>query len=100
MAFAEKHMSWTSEWCQMILSDKKKFNMDGPDGFQYYWHDLHTDEQVRISRNFGGGSVMIWAAFCAKSTSNIAWLHTKMNFDTYTQILESELIRMYEEFGC
>lgn len=100
MTFAEEHMSWTSEWNKVIFSDEKKFNLDGPDGFQYYWHDLRSEEQVRMSRNFGGGGVMIWAAFCFKGRSNIAWIHTKMNSDFYTEkLLESELIWMYEEFG-
>ncbi|KAJ4444043.1 hypothetical protein ANN_05832 [Periplaneta americana] len=90
---------WTSEWGQVIFSDEKKFNLDGPDGFLYYWHDLRTEDQVRMSRNFGGGSVMIWAAFCAQGTSNLAWVHTRMNSDTYTEMLGLKLVRMYEEFG-
>lgn len=90
MTFAEEHMSWTSEWNKVMFSDEKKFNLDGPDGLQYYWNDLRTEEQVRMSRNFGGGGVMIWAAFCFKGRSKIAWIRTKMNSESYTEeLLES-----------
>lgn len=100
LAFARKYMSWTSEWNKVIFSDEKKFNLDGPDGFQYYWHDLRKETEVRMSRNFGGGSVMIWAAFCAEMKSNIAWVTTRMNSKRYIEILENELVRMYEELDA
>ncbi|DAZ98942.1 TPA: hypothetical protein N0F65_001381 [Lagenidium giganteum] len=36
-------------------------NMDGPDGNQFYWHDLRKEPDSFMSRQFGGGSVMVWA---------------------------------------
>lgn len=90
-------MHWTSEWQNVLFSDEKKFNLDGPDGFQNYWHDLRREKSVRMSRNFGGGTVMIWAAFGSRGKSKIAWISTKMKANDYVEVLECELIRLYEE---
>lgn len=46
-----------------MFSDEKKLICDGPDGLNYYWHDLKKEKRFNYSRNFGGGSLMIWAAF-------------------------------------
>ena len=45
----------------VIFTDEKKFNLDGPDGFKYYWHDLRPEPEWFSKRAFGGGSLMVWA---------------------------------------
>ena len=44
LAFAEKYKFWEEEWRKIIFSDEKKFNLDGPDGFQGYWMDKGKHE--------------------------------------------------------
>jgi len=34
--FAKKHIPWTQEWQNVIFSNEKKFNLDGPNGIRYY----------------------------------------------------------------
>eukprot|EP00644_Phytophthora_capsici_P003628 jgi/Phyca11/126627/e_gw1.64.19.1 len=60
-AFAAKFLSKTHIWRRVIFSDEKKFNLDGPDGYQYYWHDVRNDQEIFSKRASGGGSVMVWA---------------------------------------
>ncbi|KAM8717008.1 hypothetical protein ACLKA7_003818 [Drosophila subpalustris] len=59
LKFAEDHLS--TDWNTIIFSDEKKWNLDGPDGSRCYWRDLRKDPIYFSKRNFGGGSVMVWA---------------------------------------
>jgi hypothetical protein len=64
-------MHMNKEWNNVVFSDEKKFKFDDPDRFNSYWSDLRLNNPPRMSRNFGGGTVMVWAAFSAKSKSLI-----------------------------
>ena len=61
--FARRHCSWDEEWNDVVFSDEKKFNLDGPDGFQYYWHDLRK-EKLHFSKRVQGGG------YCLKCSTN------------------------------
>jgi hypothetical protein len=95
--WARKYMHWTTEWCYVVFSDEKKFNLDGPDGFHYYWHDLTKDKKVKLSRNFGGGSVMVWAAFSAFGKTPILKVRGRMNSKSYINMIEDVLINFTDE---
>ncbi len=59
--WAQQRIADRTDWTNVIFSDEKKFNLDGPDGYSYYWHDLRKLQEERMSRVVGGGDVMIWA---------------------------------------
>ena len=40
----------------------KRFNLDGPGRFQYYFHDIRKETMSAIRRQMGGGSVMVWTS--------------------------------------
>lgn len=97
LEWAKKHVHWTTEWTNVVFSDEKKFNLDGPDGFSYYWHDLRKEPQSRYSRNFGGGTLMVWAAFSMRGTTNLCKISTRMNSRAYLDLLEDSLIPFVED---
>ena len=53
--WAKKYMHWTNEWLNVFFSDEKKFNVDGPDDWAYYWHYLWREPREFFSRQKGGG---------------------------------------------
>ncbi|KAE9033868.1 hypothetical protein PR002_g8441 [Phytophthora rubi] len=60
MEWAEEHILNPGIWKYTVFSDGKKFNLDGPDGFKYYWRDMRQPAQSFVRRQNGGGSVMVW----------------------------------------
>lgn len=56
-----------------VFGWKKKCNLDGPDGYLYYYHDLRKNERIMSRRQTGGGSVMIWHEVHYKERSEIVF---------------------------
>lgn len=92
LRFGRMAMAWELIWAFTLFSDEKKFNLDGPDGSQFYWHDLRKDEQVKWSRNFGGGSVMVWLSFCSKGKLKLTFTSCKMKSADYINVLKDRLL--------
>jgi len=80
------------EWGKVVFSDEKKFNLDGPDGFAYYWHDLRREEKVFSKRQNGGGSVMVWGGFSFNGKTALAILDGNQNAEDYTNTLQEYLL--------
>ena len=79
-------------WQKVIFSDEKKFNLDGPDGIQHYWRDLRKEAKTILSRNFGGGNVMVWAAFGFHGKTQIIFLDGRQTSEDYRLMLENCLL--------
>lgn len=80
------------EWRGVIFSDEKKFNLDGPDGWAYYWHDLRTEPRIFTKRQMGGDSVMLWSCFSYHGKGPIVYLNGRVDAKAYQKVLESELL--------
>jgi hypothetical protein len=74
---------------------RKKFNLDGPDGFHSYWRDLRKEPIFFSKRNFGGGSLMVWGAFSSNGVLQLAFPTTRMNSAEYIRILENNLLPFF-----
>lgn len=95
--FTKNHMSWAREWDYVVFSDEKKFNLDGPDCCAYYWHGLDQKEDPKPSRNFGGGSVMIWGAFSILGTAQLCFVSPRTNAERYVNMLDDALVPYLED---
>lgn len=99
LEWARDHMTWNKEWQKIVWSDEKKFNLDGPDGFSYYWHDLRKEELLFTTRSQGGGSVMIWASFGWNGQSDICFIETRLKANGYQNVLKNHLINIAKKIG-
>jgi len=91
-------MSWTTEWKKVVFSDEKKFNLDGPDGYNGYWRDLRKDPLYFSKRNFGGGSLMIWGAICSSGKLDLEFISAPLDSVTYQGVLRKQLVPFLKKF--
>ncbi|GMF55032.1 unnamed protein product [Phytophthora fragariaefolia] len=86
----------TRIWRRIVFSAENKFNLDGPDGYQYYWHDVRNDHELFSKRASGGGSVMVWAGMNYFGKTEIAFLEGRQNSECYTKTLDGYLTPFLE----
>jgi transposase len=92
LEFAYFHFNREDTWTRTIFTDEKKFNLDGPDGCQYYWHDLRKEKESFFSRQQGGASVMVWAGFSMLGKTHIAVLEGSQDAVAYCTTLRNYLL--------
>ena len=71
------------------MEDKK--NLDGPDGVKHYKRDLRK-KRYFSKRNFGGGSVTEWGAFCSQGTLSLTFTSSKKNSNNFISVLDTHLL--------
>ena len=97
LTFVQEVMPWKADWLRFIFSDENKFNLDCPDGCQYYWHDLRNDKQIFSKRESGGGSLMVWAGFGWNGKMDITFINHRLNAIDYREPYEEHLIPHAED---
>lgn len=99
LQFCKTYMSWKCEWQQVVFSDEKKFNLEGPDGFNYYFHDLRKEEHYLSRFHSCEGSVMVWGAISFYGTFELQFLTSRMNANSYKGVLEKAFPQISDLFG-
>jgi len=98
MDWCKEKVTWTQEkWNQVVWSDEKKFNLDGPDGLAFKWHDLRREKQWFSKRHSGGASVMVWGAFAGGKKCTLAVLEGNQDRFKYIETLEGHLLPFTDE---
>lgn len=100
LRFAKQHETDNVEqWNHWIFSDEKKFNLDGPDGLAYYWHDLRKENKFFSTRQNGGGSVMVWAGFWWTGRTEIFFCDKNFNSAAYQTMLTNVLLPVADQIA-
>lgn len=97
LKWAEAYHDYGEKWQTVIFSDEKKFNLDGPDGCKYYWHDLKEEREVQFSRQSGGGGFMIWAGISYQGKTELIILNGKQNAAKYCQTLDTGFVPFWTQ---
>ena len=95
----QERCSWATDILQqqvnlrnVLWTDEKKFNLDGPDFYGHFWHDLRKEITQRQSRRFGGGGIMFWGAFSGSGIRILAKVDGTLDANKYQQLLQQQLI--------
>ena len=93
LEFAEKHVTWTDGWTDVIFTDEKKWNLDGPDGYRYYWQGLNSStDKIYFSKDpYGKHSVMVFGAISARGKLELLRVRGKINSRTYCQMIANNI---------
>lgn len=91
LALAKKTIHWTKRWSKVYFTDEKKFNLDGPDGWNCYWADLNekNDNHFFSKDIHKKQSVMVWGAFSLQEQLPLVRLEGKQNGEKYAKLLEN-----------
>lgn len=106
LEFAQTHLQWNQyqnpllrSWQKTVFSDEKKFNLDGPDGWAYYWHDLRKEKRYLMSRQGGGSGVMVWLGFTIDRKLQLYMWDGKVKATNILNAFENEIEPFFDEMG-
>lgn len=94
--FARQHMHWTKEWKYILFSDEKRFCLDGPDAYSYYYHNLNMPELNQMKRQQGGGGVMIWGVISAFGKCKFTFVEGSLNAEAYVKLLNDQFLPFFK----
>ena len=100
--FALRHQHWTvDDWKRVVWSDETKINRLGSDGRETVWivdGGMRTQQHVKGTVKFGGGSIMLWGCMTAKGVGYACRIDGRMDAQLFTDILSDELMQSLEYY--
>ncbi|XP_053967182.1 transposable element Tc3 transposase [Anastrepha ludens] len=97
--FANSHIAWGEEhWRRVVFQDERKFNLDGPDGFSSYFHDLRNYEQT-LSQRPRGNSVSIYLLIAAGGPIHMEVTTVKQRPQAYIETILRERPNIIAKLG-
>lgn len=97
--FANTHLVWSEDnWKRVVFQDERKFNLDGPDGFSYYFHDLRNYERT-LSQRPRGNSVYIYFVITAGGPIHIEVSTSKLKPETCIETILRERANIVEKLS-
>jgi transposase len=85
------------DWSHWIFSDEKKFNLDVPDGYRYYWKLDGMDDKIFARDSNSRSSVMVWGGISKNGCTPLVEVPKKCDSKKYCGILEEGLIPSYDD---
>ena len=96
LQYARDHQTWTKEREEVFWSDEKKWNLDGPDGWAYYWHDLRKEKLIFSKRQQGGGGIMVWGRFGFLDKGPVVKVEGSIDSKAYQKVLAQHCLPCLE----
>lgn len=102
LQWARQFSTWTAEdWSLVIFTDESAVAMDQNAQQPWVWRRKNTRYQaqnVKKTVKHGGGTVMVWACFCAHGPGYLCRLPSGLDAPLYLEILEGEFTMTGEEY--
>lgn len=83
----------------VVFSDEKKFSLDGPDGYNYYYHDLRKEKIFLDRHHSREGGVTVWGAISYYGTIDLVFVNCRMTAAYYKTVLEMAVPQFQDIFG-
>ena len=92
----ERLRKW-QDWYTVIFSDEKRFNLDGPDGYKYYWHSIHKAELSCSLRPKCQKTVMVWGAISPFGKMKLVVIPGILDSEGYVSTLDINIPQFIAE---